>query len=101
MFLAAFRDMSGGVGLYFESAAVIVVLVLVGQVLELKARSQTSSALKALLGLAPKTARLVGADGSERDVALVEIKVGDLVRVRPGEKVPVDGGGGGGGELGG
>src|SRR5580704_591125 len=67
IFPAAFRDMSGGVGLYFESAAVIVVLVLVGQVLELKARSQTSSALKALLGLAPKTARLVGADGSERD----------------------------------
>jgi P-type Cu+ transporter len=91
VFPAAFRDMSGGVGLYFEAAAVIVVLVLVGQVLELKARSQTSSALKALLGLAPKTARLVGGDGSERDVALVEIKVGDLVRVRPGEKVPVDG----------
>ena len=91
VFPAAFRDMSGGVGLYFEAAAVIVVLVLVGQVLELKARSQTSSALKALLGLAPKTARLVGADGSERDVTLVEIKVGDLVRVRPGEKVPVDG----------
>ena len=91
IFPASFRDVSGEVGLYFESAAVIVVLVLVGQVLELKARSQTSSALKALLGLAPKTARLVGADGSERDIELVEIKVGDLVRVRPGEKVPVDG----------
>jgi P-type Cu+ transporter len=91
IFPVSFRDVSGGVGLYFESAAVIVVLVLVGQVLELKARSQTSSALKALLGLAPKTARLVGANGSERDIALVEIKVRDLVRVRPGEKVPVDG----------
>ena len=92
IFPAAFRDASGGVALYFEAAAVIVVLVLVGQVLELKARSQTSSALKALLGLAPKTARLMGADGSEGGCCLrVEIKVGDLVRVRPGEKVPIDG----------
>ncbi|HVQ35925.1 MAG TPA: heavy metal translocating P-type ATPase [Pyrinomonadaceae bacterium] len=76
---------------YFEAAAVITTLVLVGQVLELKARSQTGSAIKALLGLAPKTARRVSADGGEHDVALDEVKVGDLLRVRPGERVPVDG----------
>jgi P-type Cu+ transporter len=76
---------------YFEAAAVITALVLLGQVLELRARSQTSSAIKALLGLAPKTARLVGADGSERDLPLAEVQLGDLLRVRPGEKVPVDG----------
>jgi Cu+-exporting ATPase len=91
IFPATFRDMSGNLGLYFEAAAVIVVLVLLGQVLELKARSQTSSAIKALLGLAPKTARRISADGKETDVALSEIQVGDLIRVRPGEKVPTDG----------
>ena len=77
--------------LYFEPAAVITTLVLLGQVLELRARSQTSSAIRALLGLAPKTARRVERDGSERDVPLSEIQIGDRLRVRPGEKVPVDG----------
>jgi Cu+-exporting ATPase len=91
IFPASFRDMSGGPGLYFESAAVIVVLVLLGQVLELRARSQTSGAIKALLGLAPKTARRIAVDGTELDVALDEIKVGDLIRVRPGEKIATDG----------
>jgi P-type Cu+ transporter len=81
----------GRVGTYFEAAAVIVSLTLLGQVLELKARSQTSSAIKSLLGLAPKTARRINADGSEEDVALTHVHVGDLLRVRPGEKVPVDG----------
>jgi Cu+-exporting ATPase len=76
---------------YFEAAAVITALVLLGQVLELRARSQTSSAIKALLGLAPKTARLVGTDGNERDVHLGEVQLGNLLRVRPGEKIPVDG----------
>jgi Cu+-exporting ATPase len=76
---------------YFEAAAVITALVLLGQVLELRARSRTSSAIKALLGLSPKTARLVAADGTERDVHLSVLKPGDLIRVRPGEKVPVDG----------
>ncbi|CAN5751783.1 heavy metal translocating P-type ATPase [soil metagenome] len=91
LFPASFRDMSGQLGLYFEAAAVITVLVLLGQVLELKARSQTSSAIKALLGLAPKTARRIAADGHEQDVDLNEIQVGDSLRVRPGEKVPTDG----------
>lgn len=91
IFPSTFRDMSGNLGLYFEAAAVITVLVLLGQVLELKARSQTSSAIKALLGLAPKTARRISADGKEADVALTEIQVGNLIRVRPGEKVPTDG----------
>jgi P-type Cu+ transporter len=91
IFPATFRDMSGNLGLYFEAAAVITVLVLLGQVLELKARSQTSGAIKALLGLAPKTARRVAADGSEQDVDLNAIQVGDNLRVRPGEKIPTDG----------
>ncbi len=91
LFPASFRDMSGGLGLYFEAAAVITVLVLLGQVLELRARSQTSSALKALLGLVPKTARRIGGDGTETDVALDAIQVGDRLQVRPGEKVPTDG----------
>ncbi len=91
IFPATFRDMSGNLALYFEAAAVITVLVLLGQVLELKARSQTSSAIKALLGLAPKTARRISPDGTEADVALSEIQVGDRLRVRPGEKVPTDG----------
>jgi P-type Cu+ transporter len=90
-FPASFRDGSGKVGLYFEAAAVITVLVLLGQVLELRARSQTSGAIEALLGLAPKTARRLSTDGTETDVPLSEIMVGDRLRVRPGEKVPVDG----------
>ena len=76
---------------YFEAASVITALVLLGQVLELRARSRTSSAIKALLGLAPKTARLVGPDGSERDIPLADVQLDNLLRVRPGEKVPVDG----------
>ena len=91
IFPATFRDMSGNLGVYFEAAAVITVLVLLGQVLELKARSQTSSAIKALLSLAPKTARKISADNKEADVPLSDIKVGDQLRVRPGEKVPTDG----------
>ena len=91
IFPVTFRDMSGNLALYFEAASVITVLVLLGQVLELKARSQTSSAIKALLGLAPKTARKISADGKEADVPLSAIQVGDLLRVRPGEKVPTDG----------
>jgi Cu+-exporting ATPase len=91
LFPATFRDASGNLGLYFEPAAVITVLVLLGQVLELKARSQTSGAIQALLGLAPKTARRISRDGSEADVPLTEVAVGDLLRIRPGEKVPVDG----------
>ncbi len=82
---------TGEVATYFEPAAVIVVLVLLGQVLELRARSRTSSAIRNLLGLAPKTARRIEPDGTERDVPLSEVHVGDRVRVRPGERVPVDG----------
>src|SRR5687768_3023589 len=81
----------GRVGVYFEAAAVIVSLTLLGQILELKARSQTSAAIKELLSLAPKTARRVAADGTEADVPLTHVHVGDVLRVRPGEKVPVDG----------
>ena len=91
IFPASFRDAHGNVPVYFEAAAVIVTLVLLGQVLELRARSQTGSAIKALLGLAPKTARRVGADGQEEDVPLDQVRAGDRLRVRPGEKVPVDG----------
>ncbi len=91
LFPASFHDAGGHVGVYFEAAAMITALVLLGQVLELKARSQTSAAIKALLGLAPKTARRIEADGSEHDVPLEQIQPGDRVRVRPGEKVPVDG----------
>ena len=91
IFPQSFRRMDGTVDRYFEAAAVIVTLVLLGQVLELRARSQTSSAIRSLLGLAPKTARRVGSDGKETDVPLSEIVVGDTLRVRPGEKVPVDG----------
>jgi Cu+-exporting ATPase len=90
MFPDSFRIM-GGVAVYFEPAAVIVVLVLLGQVLELRARSRTSSAIRNLLGLAPKTARRIEADGAERDVPLSEVRVGERLRVRPGERVPVDG----------
>ena len=81
----------GRIGVYFEAAAVIVSLTLLGQMLELKARSRTSAAIKSLLGLAPKTARRILADGSEEDVPLTHVHVGDVLRVRPGEKVPVDG----------
>jgi len=90
LFPKSFRGEGGEVGMYFEAAAVIVTLVLLGQVLELRARSRTGAAIKALLGLAPKTARRIR-DGNEEDVLLDEIKAGDLLRVRPGEKVPVDG----------
>jgi Cu+-exporting ATPase len=91
IFPASFRDVDGQVPLYFEAAAVIVTLVLLGQVLELRARSQTSSAIRALLDLAPKRARRLRADGSDEDIPLEEVIPGDRLRVRPGEKVPVDG----------
>jgi Cu+-exporting ATPase len=91
LFPASFRGHDGEVGRYFESAAVIVTLVLMGQVLELRARQRTSGAIKALLGLAPTTARRLGPDGSEADVPLEAVRPGDRLRVRPGEKVPVDG----------
>ena len=91
LFPPAFRDMHGMVAVYFEAAAVITVLVLLGQVLELRARESTSGAIKALLDLAPKTARRIAADGSEHDVQLDEVRLGDRLRVRPGDKVPVDG----------
>jgi Cu+-exporting ATPase len=91
IFPSDFRGHGGQVNVYFESAAVITTLVLLGQVLELRARSQTSSAIKALLGLAPKSARLVLDNGDEEDVPLDRVKPGDRLRVRPGEKVPVDG----------
>ncbi len=91
IFPPSFRDANGEVEIYFEAAAVIVTLVLLGQVLELKARSQTNAAIKALLGLAPKTARRLRDDGTEEDVPLDQVQVGDRLRVRPGEKVPVDG----------
>jgi Cu+-exporting ATPase len=91
LFPPSFRDGSGQLGLYFEASAVITVLVLLGQVLELRARSQTSGAIKALLGLAPKTARRIAADGTEQDVDLNVIQKGDKLRIRPGEKIPTDG----------
>jgi Cu+-exporting ATPase len=91
IFPASFRDAHGNVPVYFEASAVIVTLVLLGQVLELRARSQTGTAIKALLGLAPKTARRLRQDGNEDDVPLDQVQVGDRLRVRPGEKVPVDG----------
>ncbi|WP_119157796.1 heavy metal translocating P-type ATPase [Caldimonas tepidiphila] len=91
LFPAGFADMHGRVGVYYEAAAVIVSLTLLGQMLELRARSQTSAAIRQLLGMAPKTARRIEPDGSESDVPLTHVHVGDLLRVRPGEKVPVDG----------
>jgi len=91
IFPASFRGEDGEVGVYFEAAAAITTLVLLGQVMELRARSQTGAAIRALLGLAPKTARLIRDDGSEVDVPLDQVKPGDRLRVRPGEKIPVDG----------
>ena len=90
-FPAGFRGHHGEVGVYFEAAAVIVTLALLGQVLELKARSRTGDAIRKLLGLSPKTARRLAPSGEEQDVRLDELRVGDVLRVRPGEKVPVDG----------
>ncbi|RED16672.1 heavy metal translocating P-type ATPase [Parasphingopyxis lamellibrachiae] len=91
IFPPAFHDADGRVGVYFEAAAVITTLVLLGQVLELKARGQTSSALRALLELAPPVATRIAEDGSESEISLEEVKAGDHLRVRPGEKIPVDG----------
>jgi len=91
IFPASFRGASGQVAVYFEAAAIIVTLVLLGQVLELRARSRTGAAIRALLGLAPKTARRIRADGTEEDVALDRVQPGDHLRIRPGEKIPVDG----------
>lgn len=91
MFPDSFRGPGGEVAVYFEAAAVIIVLVLLGQVLEIRARSQTSSAIHALLGLVPKTARVVREDGTEEDILLDQVTPGDRLRVRPGEKIPVDG----------
>ena len=91
IFPISFRDMHGAVATYFEAAAVITTLVLLGQVLELRARQQTSSAIRSLLNLAPKQAHLLAADGAENDVALDGVRAGDRLRVRPGESVPVDG----------
>ncbi|HEX7423326.1 MAG TPA: heavy metal translocating P-type ATPase [Terriglobales bacterium] len=91
IFPASFRSMGDRPDVYFEAAAAIVTLVLLGQVLELRARSRTSSAIRALLDLSPKMARVLSEDGSERDISLEEVKPGDRLRVRPGEKIPVDG----------
>ena len=91
LFPAAFRDHGDRVAVYFEAAAVITTLVILGQMLELRARSRTGAAIRALLGLAPKTARRIDGDGVERDVPLDQIQIGDRLRVRPGEKIPVDG----------
>jgi Cu+-exporting ATPase len=91
IFPEGFRDADGNVGVYFEAGAVIVVLVLLGQIMELGAREHTGSAIRALLDLAPKTARVIRADGTEEEIPLEGVKVGDRLRVRPGDKVPVDG----------
>ena len=91
IFPASVRLASGLVPVYFEAAAVITTLVLLGQVLEIRARSRTNAAIKLLLGLAPKTARIIRADGSEEDIPLEQVQLGDRLRVRPGEKIPVDG----------
>jgi Cu+-exporting ATPase len=90
LFPEAFRE-QGRIGVYYEAAAVIVSLTLLGQILELRARAQTSAAIKSLLGLAPKTARRINANGNEEDIPITHVHVGDRLRVRPGEKVPVDG----------
>ncbi len=92
LFPSGFRDPKGDVPVYFEAAAVVTALVLLGQVLELRARSRTGSAIKALLGLAPKSARRIGKDGVESDIPIEQVHVGDTLRIRrPGEKIPVDG----------
>src|SRR4030095_3414491 len=91
LFPPAFRGHGGEIALYFEAAAVITTLVLLGQVLELRARGETSSAIKSLLGLAPKTARILRANGAEEDISIDQVHPGDKLRVRPGEKIPVDG----------
>ena len=91
LFPPAFRGMDGAVAIYFEAAAIITVLVLLGQVLELRAREQTGGAIRALLDLAPKTARRIRADGIDEDIGLDQVAVGNHLRVRPGEKVPIDG----------
>src|SRR5262249_32774565 len=91
VFPAAFRMSDGAVAVYFEAAAVITVPLLLGQLLELRARETTSGAIRALLDLAPKMARHIRADGTEEEVTLDQVHVGDRLRVRPGEKVPVDG----------
>jgi len=91
IFPASFRTHTGGVAVYFEAAAVITTLVLLGQILELRARRQTSGAIRALLGLVPKTARRLRDDGTEADIPLDHVQAGDRLRVRPGEKIPVDG----------
>ncbi|WP_306114996.1 MULTISPECIES: heavy metal translocating P-type ATPase [unclassified Roseovarius] len=91
LFPSGFRDADGNVGVYFEAGAVIVVLVLLGQILELRARERTGSAIRALLDLAAKNARVIREDGSEEEVLLEEVQIGDRIRIRPGEKVPVDG----------
>src|SRR3546814_12301976 len=91
LFPAGFRDHHGNVGVYYEAAAVIVVLVLLGQLLELRARERTGGAIRALLDLAPKAARVIRPDGREEEIALEDVKPGDRLRVRPGDKVPVAG----------
>ena len=91
LFPDAFRGHDGSVAVYFEAAAVIVTLILLGQVLELKARSATGAAIRELLSLAPDSARRVNPDGSEEDVPVDRVAAGDRLRVRPGDKVPVDG----------
>ena len=91
LFPASFQDAMGHVAVYYEAAAAIVALVLLGQVMELRARSRTGAAIRALLGLAPKTARRVTPDGREQDIALEEVQPGDILRIRPGEKIPADG----------
>ena len=91
LFPAGMRGPDGSVPVYFEAAAVIVTLILLGQVMELRARSQTGAAIKALLSLSPKTARKINEDGSEEDIPLEHVQAGDMLRIRPGEKVPVDG----------
>src|SRR5207344_3640135 len=91
LFPATFRGHDGAVAVYFEAAAVITVLVLLGQVLELRARERTSGAIRALLDLAPKTARRIRADGTDEEVQLDQVHAGDRLRVRPGDGVPLDG----------
>src|SRR4030095_2837558 len=91
IFPETFRTMHGRPPVYFESAAIITILVLLGQVLELRARSRTNAAIRALLDLSPTSARRINPDGSEQDVPLDDVHLGDHLRVRPGEKVPVDG----------